>query len=168
MTSGRVLNGKEVLKQCFPGMGIIEISALRTSASIGHDVKLQWNDRSNSIVLSRCIVDLFANENFYILFDEYGIWPSSENAYTFRALCNYYTGEPEFSYSDALAFQPDDEFAATSFLSLALDSGWGGLVVQAQRAWFCFSHDSWGLLAHPIREMEGRLDLPGVRALRSP
>lgn len=79
-----------------------------------------------------------------LLLTEYGIWPSSEDWYLYYALRRLNGDFRQIQEAPCHIFLPHEGAELFSFLSLALRSGWGGVLFgNADDISIFFSHDDW-------------------------
>lgn len=75
---------------------------------------------------------------------EYGIWPSSEDWYLYYTLRRFSGDYRQIQDAPCHIFLSHEGAELFSFLSLALRSGWGGILFgNADDVSIAFSHDDW-------------------------
>lgn len=113
--------------------------------------------------LARCIVGWTGDfTKCHLLVTEYGVWPSSENRHLYMALRGS-CGDNRLIYEAPFhSFEKHEKEALTSFVHLALEFGWGVLLVPEPLTCLLFhSHDGWIKIAS-----DSKLDL-AVEDLRN-
>jgi hypothetical protein len=134
------------------GLGVESGKDIRTliaDLEASSDFWLTWREHENFLTFSALCAQYFLNPEAYLVFDEFGIWPSSENIYLYRGLTRFSLGIDDYDPKVCVHFDSantNDLDALTSFLQLGLSFGWGGVLIGNSREFFRFSHDSWGLL----------------------
>lgn len=107
----------------------------------------KWKEQDRFKEIAELLFEQIAGARKYLCFHERGIWPNSENNYLMEALCSYTIGKTHLQLSDILELEDQDRLAGISFMQLALEFGWGGLLYSNRLCWFYFSHDGWRVLS---------------------
>jgi hypothetical protein len=166
MINGRVIQVGDMFSRVFADRAVNDIESFEKRVVQSRDFDLKWTRYIDHYIFAKKLIDVISGENMYAEFHERGIWPSSENLYLFRAICRYALDREAVGLTDAIAFSNCDNGAVVSFLQIALQNGWGGLMLQDQRNWFYFSHDSWACLATPNDVAASFGTLQGVQIAR--
>jgi hypothetical protein len=78
------------------------------------------------------------------LIDEYGIWQRGEDIFLYTNIQTAVVSKNLFAKDEkSISFMADQMEAVPTFLSLALQFGWGGILCFNRFNWICFSHDGW-------------------------
>ena len=131
-----------------PFEGVSSIEDFRDGSEMKADLAICWDENSNvGLALARAAIHHFDDAVLTIAFDEYGIWPSFEDRYLVRALYKFCLGLDDVNFSVGVDFPNTARDAATSFLHVAIQQGWGGVLFsRSRREWFSFDHDAHGWL----------------------
>lgn len=107
--------------------------------------------RARSHAVSVTLVSILARfESCLFWVDEYGIWPSSEDWYLYNVLRRATGDDRQLGAAPGHLFHGDESRSLVSFLSLAIQFGWGGYVAASPGTrYFCLSHDGWIGLSVP-------------------
>ncbi|WP_158813306.1 hypothetical protein [Methylocapsa sp. S129] len=167
-SNSRLIQVDEMFARAIGDDRIKDIESFKKLYIGARNFDLKWEQNIAYYSFAKKIAELFRGTLRYVQFHERGIWPSSENRYLFSALCDYCLGNGKFTFGDALEVAKHDDETLISFLQLALQFGWGGVILCDSRHWFYFSHDSWGCLGSPDDVATTFQSLHGVQIARPP
>jgi hypothetical protein len=106
------------------------------------DIYAKMKEQSNFVPLCKFLTNNLLISKAFLLFDEFGIWPSSEDRYLYNALYKHYVGCNFLNHSATIAFDHNDADALISFLHLGFEFGWGGYLIVSKNRFLRFTHDS--------------------------
>jgi hypothetical protein len=143
-----------------------ETGVFRSEKSAAFRVSIAGH-RNMSFVLAKAFVSWLGNFRECLFWvTEYGIWPSSEDWHLYYKLRSSYGDARKLGEAPGHLFLDYEKSALTTFLSQAIQFGWGAYVVP-NPLWsqIFLSHDEWVLVDsesgfEAIREDIKRLSLP--------
>jgi hypothetical protein len=94
--------------------------------------------------LAKSVVAQFSECGLVLYLDEWGIWSASENWDLFDSLCIYHFGRTHIG--ETTRYDASERATAVTFLQIALQFGWGGLLKADDGEWFRFDHDGFAVL----------------------
>jgi hypothetical protein len=117
-------------------------------------LRVDFENRRRSIVLARNFVE-WIGPVYACLFwiTEHGAWPSSENEHLYYRLRRSYADARRLIVAPGHDFLSDERTDLITFLSLAIDFGWGGALLPSKHpaARLAFlSHDGWLRIEQPL------------------
>ena len=56
------------------------------------EIYVKIKEQSNFVPLCKFLASAFRTDKSFLIFDEFGIWPSSEDVYLYKSLYKYYVG----------------------------------------------------------------------------
>jgi hypothetical protein len=142
------------------GIRIVDDEVCVGSARI---TRVTWQDTTNYVVLAKTAFETVAADEQFLFFNEYGIWPSSENRYLFSLVMKAWLNVDVTNPTQYVHFSSQDRNAAITLLQIGLQSGWGGLLLGGNNNWFFFNHDGLGLIESALNVEEMLGSLPGVK-----
>ena len=121
-------------------------------------LKIHWEDNVNYVAFAKAAEKTVVSSQYFIIFYEYGIWPSSENLYLFKLVMQAWFSGATIRPNMCTHFGSNDKEAAITLLQIGLQSGWGGIFFGDKQNWFQFNHDGLGYVkssAAAFDELEG-------------
>ena len=155
-------------QECETWVQALDIDTPQVESGRG-DLRVNFvNQRHASLVLSQALVSWLGQFRECLLWvTEYGIWPSSEDWHLYYSLRTSYGDRRQIGAAPGHLFLRHEQTSLATFLSQALQFGWGGYLIGSP-AWtyLFFSHDSW--MSIVVSDSERQSILADVQRLSLP